>query len=244
MICSVKLKATKIRDAILDWLGITRQVNEETREIIYKYEYANMSIQGIENTMATKLADALNDAMKKIPWEKMGEILGNDITFSLTFINRFVERFEWKTLGSNIAKFMNKAIEKIDAKEVGKFIFTRFKISLELFIGFVETFNWKQLGKKFIEVKENIEWKKIFGFIWDVFKASFKAFKDLIPSLWIGKVLEIAFGVVALTKIKSAVLTDMVKSGSIIKTLVTPFKTLGNTISGITGLTVVYTNKL
>ena len=78
--------------------------------------------------MATKLADALNDAMKKIPWEKMGEILGNDITFSLTFINRFVERFEWKTLGSNIAKFMNKAIEKIDAKEVGKFIFTRFKI--------------------------------------------------------------------------------------------------------------------
>ena len=41
------------------------------------------------------------------------------------------------------------------------------------------------------------------------FKASFKAFKDLIPSL--GKVLEIAFGVAALTKIKSAVLTDMVK---------------------------------
>ena len=32
----------------------------------------------------------------------MGEILGNGITFSLTFINTFVERFEWKTLGSNI----------------------------------------------------------------------------------------------------------------------------------------------
>ena len=48
MICSVKLKATKIRDAILDWLGITRQVNEETREITYKYEYVNMSFKELQ----------------------------------------------------------------------------------------------------------------------------------------------------------------------------------------------------
>jgi hypothetical protein len=47
---NIKMKATGIRDNLLSWLGITREVNEETGEVSYKFSLTPKSLVGIGAT--------------------------------------------------------------------------------------------------------------------------------------------------------------------------------------------------
>lgn len=49
---SVSMKATKIRDAIMEWLGFTKEIDPITGDIYWKYEGTNKTIDGI--VQATK----------------------------------------------------------------------------------------------------------------------------------------------------------------------------------------------
>ena len=45
----VKMKATEIRDTIMDWLGFTKHVNKETGEVYFKYNSADNKLYNIYN---------------------------------------------------------------------------------------------------------------------------------------------------------------------------------------------------
>ena len=48
----VEMKATRIRDRIMEWLGYTKQVNEETGKISFKYTGRGGILAGLEGTLA------------------------------------------------------------------------------------------------------------------------------------------------------------------------------------------------
>lgn len=77
----LKTKANDIRDSIMEWLGFTKQVNEETQEIYWTYTGEGWSEVGEKLTEAFKKAtDFLIDRINNVPWDKVGQTISDVLT--------------------------------------------------------------------------------------------------------------------------------------------------------------------
>lgn len=194
---NVEMKATKIRDAIMEWLGFTKQVNEETNKITWQYNYTGEGLEEMAQRMASDLAKKLNDITNNIDWDGIGENLGKGITFALTFINTFVDEYEWEEIGSKIASFLNNAIANINWKQVGKTLTNKLTITLKSLVGFLKTFDFKQFGDSIKKALQGINWKEIFGLILEALGEVLKGIGDFIEGLGLDTILIGVFSLLA-----------------------------------------------
>lgn len=76
LMSSVRTKASDIRDRIMEWLGFTKQVNEETGEIYYIYTGNGWSDVGLKITEAFQYAtDFIRGAINSIDFSVVGQKL-------------------------------------------------------------------------------------------------------------------------------------------------------------------------
>ena len=144
----VRMRATEIRDIIMEWLGFTKQIDEETHEVSFSYNTVGKTIDQIAKEIATNLGNMLNFYTSQIDWSKLGEYLALGLNTAFGFIDTFIQTYDWRNLGNKIAEFINKAIKDIDAETIGRILTDRMRVAILSLTGFIEKFDFKEFGSK------------------------------------------------------------------------------------------------
>lgn len=191
---NVKMKATEIRDIIMQWLGFTKQVDEATEEVYFTYDTVGKKAEDVAKEIATNLGNMLNYYTSKIPWEKLGETLATGINTALGFVNTFVQTYNWSKLGSNIATFLNSAIKNTDFSEIGKSLTNKIRIAILSLEGFVTTFDFATFGRKLGEAinsaVSNIPIDSLVNGLNKLAKGIFNALKELVKTINWGDLID------------------------------------------------------
>lgn len=154
----VKLKSDEIADSFLKWLGITRELNEETGQIEVNLSYRGFTdnlIRSIETGNFTavgiligqKLNEVIDLGISKVSWSNVGSGITKSLNNITSLINGFFISFDWVDLGVLIGEGLNTAIysaivflQGLNFSLIGTSIGTAISTSLK-------TFDWSALGK-------------------------------------------------------------------------------------------------
>lgn len=119
----------------------------------------NMDLSKIDNT-----PNSIIDAIKRGNWYEIGETIGQKLNEAMAKIPWDKIKEGAKNIGTNIAKFLNGFIAKTNWEEVGNTFAQGINTVIELGYAFVTTFNWKKFGKSIGQsingFFKNIDWKK------------------------------------------------------------------------------------
>lgn len=148
----VEMEANKIRDRIMEWLGFTKEINEETHEISFTYDTTGKKISDIAKEIATNLGNMLNYYTNKIDWGKLGETLAEGLNTAFGFIDSFVQTYDWRNLGNKIAEFLNKAIKNTDFATIGRVLTDKLRIAILGLTGFLEKFDFEEFAHKIADL--------------------------------------------------------------------------------------------
>ena len=147
----VKMRATEIRDTIMEWLGFTKEIDEKTKEVHFTYDTVGKDLPTILGEIGTNAGKGLNELTNKIDWEGYGKKLAEGVNSALSFINSFIDTYDWKNLGTKIADFCNNAIKNTDFTALGKTLTSKFKITISTLSGFVQRLDFKEIGSSIAE---------------------------------------------------------------------------------------------
>lgn len=89
------------------------------------------------------LANKINGALAKIPWDKINTGLKKIAKSIGTFLNGFIENLDWGLLGKTIGEGIKAALNFLNT--------------------FLETVNWKAVGQAIVEFLAGIDWIGIFN---------------------------------------------------------------------------------
>ena len=196
----VRMRAVEIRDIIMEWLGFTKEINEETHETYFTYDTLGKTAQQIAREIGENLGNMLNYYTNQIDWEKLGSNLANGINVAFTFIHSFVETYDWKNLGTKIADFLNRAIKDTDFTTLGKVFTDKLRVLISSASGFLQTFDFAEFGRKlanFINgALENIPVDDLVAGINALADGLFTALGELMNNLDWGLLIEDIFKII------------------------------------------------
>ena len=210
----LKTKANDIRDAIMEWLGFTKQVNEETQEIYWIYTGDGWVDVGRKITEGFQIAtDFLRDAINSIDFGRIGEIFNLAISeldtgsiasniasvfgdLALQIQNLFLA-IDWgqvmdklTTAGIAWTNTITDYINKIDFTSIGQ------KIT-DLFVGYnlaeTITANWGETNAIYngiIDMISGIDWGVVAKELSDGAKAMLKGISNWFTGVNWGKLAE------------------------------------------------------
>lgn len=156
----VRMKAWDVRDAILEFFGLT-----PNGELIVD-GYIDSIIKALDAGQYTRvghiIADMFNKgidwALENITWSKLGDDITNTIHELAGIFNGFVAEFDWYGLGNIGANIVNTIFHSIQEA--------------------IARTNWAMLGKQMSQSINgfafNIEWDTVFETIAEGFNASFE----------------------------------------------------------------------
>ena len=205
----IQMRAVKIRDTIMEWLGFQKQINEETHQTEFTYDTTGKTLEQILTEIGGNAGKMLNHFTEQIPWEKIGETLATGLNSAFAFLNTFVQTYDFKTLGSDIAKFVNKAIENINFEGLGAILTNKLRVAILTLSGFIETLDFKAIGSAIGRTINgaiaNIPVSDLVSGINNFVSGIFEAIKSLMKTLdWgaiIDSIMEIVKGLSWQTKL-------------------------------------------
>lgn len=120
-------------------------------------------------------ANKINDALAKIPWDKINNTLEKIAKSIGTFLNGFIENLDWGLVGKTIGEGIHSALNFLNT--------------------FLETLNWEAVGKAIVDLIAGVDWVQLFkdavrfvgnvaGAIFDALKGAILEAKDKLKS-WI-----------------------------------------------------------
>jgi hypothetical protein len=101
----------------------------------------SFDLSGIDNT-----PNSIMDAIKNGNWYEVGATIGNKLNEALNKIPWDKIQNTAKKIGTNIAQFFNGSIEKIDWDQIGNTIAQGINTAIYFTQSIVHTFNWSNLG--------------------------------------------------------------------------------------------------
>lgn len=129
-------------------------------------------VEGKIKTLASGVADALDNMIAKINWNQLGAAFGAGMNTIIWFAVEFVDTFDWLQLGSSIAGAINGAVSQIDWYALGRLLFSGVKIGLQTMAGLIMGLDMVELAQAassiatgfFDSISDTIaaiDWKKI-----------------------------------------------------------------------------------
>lgn len=129
-------------------------------------------VEGKIKTLASGVANALDNMIAKINWNQLGAAFGAGMNTIIWFAVEFVDSFDWLQLGSSIAGAINGAVSQIDWYALGRLLFSGVKIGLQTMAGLIMGLDMVELAQAassiatgfFDSISDTIaaiDWKKI-----------------------------------------------------------------------------------
>jgi hypothetical protein len=157
----IKAFADKLKEAWrkADFTEIGQIVGNKLNEAMQKIPWDK--IRETSSRIAKSIATFLNGFIDATDWKLVGSTLGNGINTVLDFAYTFVTTFNWKKFGRAISDFINGAVRTIEWSRIGTTISDSVKGILDLFISAIRGTDWKKIGDSLGTLLANIDWKGI-----------------------------------------------------------------------------------
>lgn len=96
---------------------------------------------------ATVIATSINGFVDKLEWKNLGTLIGKNIKGDLEAIETFFDTVNWDNLGKGIATSLNAYFNSDTIEQKLKTIASVFKGAVELAFGAIEEFDFKSIGE-------------------------------------------------------------------------------------------------
>ena len=115
-------------------------------------------IQNTARKLAKSLATFLNGFIENADWKLVGSTIAEGLNTAVYFAQTFVHNFNWKALGKAIADTINGFVKKTDWSAIGDTIGTTVIGLLNTLTTAVKRVNWKKIGASVVEMLASIDW--------------------------------------------------------------------------------------
>lgn len=164
-----------------DFTDVGILVGEKINEALEKIPWEK--IRATSKKIAKSIATFLNGFLEGTDWELVGSTIGNGLNTALDFAYTFVTTFDWKKLGGAISGSINGAVNTIEWKKIGQTISGSIKGILDTLIQTVENTDWKKLGESIKECLVNIDYAGITSRLCELIGASLGGLGSFIGGL-------------------------------------------------------------
>ncbi len=151
----------KIIDVIRNgnWNEIGAIIGEKINDAMSKIPWNK--IKNTSKKIGTNIAQVLNGSIKTIKWNKAGDTLAQGINTAFTFLNSFVKNFDWKATGQAIVDGITGFLEGFEWETVGNTIGEFVKGLLDICVTFVEKYDFQKFPNKIAKCLEKVDWTGI-----------------------------------------------------------------------------------
>lgn len=119
-------------------------------------------IQNGARKLAGSLATFLNGFIENADWDLVGETIANGLNTAVYFAQTFVHTFNWGALGDAIAGAINGFVKKTDWSAIGDTIGTAIYGLLTTINNFLKGTDWSAIGSAIVEMIASINWVNLF----------------------------------------------------------------------------------
>ena len=129
-----------------DWYSVGKAVGEKLNEALEKIPWDK--IQATSKKIAFNLASGINGFIDGTDWKLVGSTIGDGINTGLTFVHTFLSTTNFKNIGKSVATTLNSWVHTQDWKLTGQTIADSINTAIDFCKGLVDTLEWDKLGTK------------------------------------------------------------------------------------------------
>ena len=119
-------------------------------------------IQENARKLAGSLATFLNGFIENADWDLVGSTIAQGLNTGVYFAQTFVHTFNWKALGDAVANTINGFVRDTDWSAIGDTIGTSIYGLLTSINTFLKKTDWSAIGSAIVETITSINWVKLF----------------------------------------------------------------------------------
>lgn len=151
----------KIIDVIKNgnWNEIGAMIGEKLNNALAKIPWDK--IQSTAKSIGTNIAQFLNGFIANTDWNQVGNTFAQGLNTIIYFGYSFVTTFNWKQFGKAIGDAINGFFNNIDWAVAAKTLSEGIKGILSTISTTLETIDWQQLAKDLEEFVTNVDWSGI-----------------------------------------------------------------------------------
>lgn len=162
----------KIIDAIKsgNWYEIGTIIGEKLNNAMSKIPWDK--IQNTSRNIASGIAKTLNGFIGTSNWNQVGNTFAQGINTAIYFAYTFVTTFDWKQFGQSIVDGINGFLDNFDWQTCGKTIGDFTKGLLDVIVVFIEQYDFQKFPNKIAECLGNIDWSGVAKRIFEILGAA------------------------------------------------------------------------
>lgn len=162
----------KIIDAIKNgnWNEIGKMLGENLNNAMSKIPWDK--IQNTSRNIASGIAKTLNGFIETTDWGQVGNTFAQGLNTAIYFAYSFVTTFDWKQFGQSIVDGINGFLDNFDWQTCGKTIGDFTKGLLDVIVVFIEQYDFQKFPNKIAECLGNIDWSGVAKRIFEILGAA------------------------------------------------------------------------
>ena len=151
----------KIIDAIKNgsWNEIGKMLGEKLNNAMSKIPWDK--IQNTSRNIASGIAKTLNGFIGTTNWNQAGNTFAQGLNTAIYFAYTFVTTFDWKHFGKVIGDGLTSFIKNIDWKAFGDTLSSEIKGIFDTITGFFETFDWSVVIDGLLDFIQGFDWNGV-----------------------------------------------------------------------------------
>lgn len=162
----------KIIDVIRNgnWNEIGAIIGKKINDAMSKIPWDK--IQNTSRNIASGIAKTLNGFIGTTNWNQVGNTFAQGINTAIYFAYTFVTTFDWKQFGQSILDEINGFLDNFDWQTCGKTIGDFTKGLLDVIVVFIEQYDFQKFPNKIAECLGNIDWSGVAKRIFEILGAA------------------------------------------------------------------------
>lgn len=180
-----------IIDAIKNgnWYEVGATIGQKLNDAMNKIPWDK--IQNTAKKIGTGIAQTLNGFIKTTDWNQVGNTFAQGINTVIDFGYSFVTTFDWKQFGTAIGDSINGLFKNIDWATAGQTLSEGIKGVFTSIYTALEEIDWQQIARDVEEFVKNIDWG---GVVYAIIRGIAAGFIGLgiIIGTWIGDAIQSA----------------------------------------------------
>lgn len=151
----------KIIDVIRNgnWNEIGKMLGEKLNNAMSKIPWNK--IQNTSRNIASGIAKTLNGFIGTTNWNQVGNTFAQGLNTAIYFAYTFVTTFDWKQFGQSIVDGINGFLDNFDWQTCGKTIGDFTKGLLDVIVVFIEQYDFQKFPNKIAECLGGIDWSGV-----------------------------------------------------------------------------------
>lgn len=153
----IKNLADKIKEILKtdDWSEIGKMLAEKLNNAMAKIPWDRIEEEA--QRIAKGIGTLINGFVDKLDWDLLGRTIARGINTALHFANTLLETINFEKIGQSLAKALKGLIDELDFDALGRFFANKFNWLIDIIHGFLKEMvdEWNNFGNRFGEAVDS-----------------------------------------------------------------------------------------